>query len=80
MLKAGCMYIYTNQSVAGTQRADKFDGISQMKYDFHTCHDCFPMPQASRRNLYESWIYTDIVGYHQSLRHSWDRDCRTWKN
>ena len=35
---------------------------------------------ASRRNFHESCIYTDIVGYHQSTGHSWDRDRRTWKN
>ena len=80
MLKAGCKYIYTKQSVAGMHPADKLDDISQMKYDFHTCHGCFPMPQASRRNFHESCIYTDIVGYHQSTGHSWDGDCRTWKN
>ena len=48
MLKAGCRYIYTKQSVAGIHPADKLDDISQMKYDFCTCHSCVPMPQASR--------------------------------
>ena len=80
MLKAGCKNIYTKQSVAGMHLADKLDDISLMKYDFHTCHGCFWMPQASRRNFHEQCIYTDIVGYHQSLGHSWDGDCRTWKN
>ena len=79
MLKVGCKYIYTKQSVAGMHPADKLDDISQMKY-FHACHGCFPMPQASRRNFHESCIYTDIVGYHQPLGHFWDGDCRTWKN
>ena len=46
MLKAGCRYIYTKQSVAGIYPAGKLDDISQMKYDFHTCHSCALMPQA----------------------------------
>ena len=79
MLKAGCKYMY-KQSVASMHPADKLDDISQMKYDFHICHGCFPMHRASRRNFHESCIYTDIVGYHQSTGHSWDRDRRTWKN
>ena len=64
VLKAGCKYIYTRQSVAGMHPADKLDDISQMKYDFHTCHGCFPMLQAPRENFQESCVYTDIVGYH----------------
>ena len=79
-LKAGCKCIYTKQSVAVMHPADKLDDISQMKYGFHTCHNCVPMPQASRRNFPESCIYADIVGYHQSTRHSWDKVCITWKN
>ena len=80
MLKAACKYIYTKQNVAGIHPADKLNDISQMKYNFHTCHGCFPMHQASRRNIHESWIYPDTVGYHQSLGYSWDGDCRTRKN
>ena len=80
MLKAGCKYIYTKRSVAGMRPADKLDDISQVKYEFHTCYGCFPIPQVSRRNFHESCIYTNIVGCHQSLGHSWDGDCRTWKN
>ena len=64
MLKAGCRHIYTKQSVAGMQPADKLNDISQMKYDFHTCHSCVRIHQASRTNFHESCIYTDIVGYH----------------
>ena len=79
MLKAGCRYIYTKQSVAGMHPADGLDDFSQMKYGFHTCHSCVPMPQASRRNFHESCIYIDIVGHDQSTGHSWDGDCRTWK-
>ena len=35
MVKAGCRYIYTKQSVPGMHPADKLDDISQMKYPFH---------------------------------------------
>ena len=80
MLKAGYRYIYTKQSMAGMYPADKLDNISQIKYNFHTCHSCVPMPQALKRSIHESCIYTDIVGYHQSTGYSWDRDCRTWKS
>ena len=68
ILKAGCRYVYTKQSAAVMHPADKLDDISQMKYDFR------------RRKFHGSCIYTDIVGYRQSTGHSWDGDCRTWKN
>ena len=86
MLKESCRYIYTKQSATGLYPADKLDGICQIKFDFHTCHSSVPISQASRRNFYKSFIYTDIMGYHQSTGHSWDGDGRStsvgcnWQN
>ena len=62
MLRAGCRYIYTKHREPGMHPADNLDDISKIKYNFHTCHSCVPMPQASRRNFHESCIYTDIAG------------------
>ena len=59
--------------------ADELDDISQMKYDFDTCHSCVPTTQASRRNFMNHAFTLIILGI-TSQQDIIGTDWRTWKN
>ena len=64
MLKAGYRYINTKQSMAGMYPVGKSDNNSQIKFDFHTCHSCVPMPQALRRPTHTLYCYQVVESIH----------------